>query len=90
MSCGTPLAAISNAVQLLRKGDGNTAATGKHWDMIERQLEDLTRLVDDLLDTARIERDEFVIKKEAVDLAQLVNEVFEATQEQLRQQNHQL
>jgi PAS domain S-box-containing protein len=61
-----PLAAISNAVSL-------TSRTGlkEHvdWsiDVITRQMNHLTRLIDDLLDVSRINRGKIELRKEVVD-----------------------
>ena len=49
-----PLAPITNGLHLLRMAAGDPQAQDKAREMIERQLRHLVRLVDDLLDVARI------------------------------------
>jgi signal transduction histidine kinase/CheY-like chemotaxis protein len=67
-----PLAPIVNAIHLLRRGglDGERAARAHA--MIERQANHLARLVDDLLDVTRIARGKIRIRRERVDLRELV------------------
>ena len=63
-----PLAPILTALQLMKlrgdRGDGDASAT-----IIERQVQHLMRLVDDLLDVSRITRGKVELKRERVELA---------------------
>ena len=67
-----PLAPIRNALHLMREpaadGDGIEAERA----MVERQVVHLARLVDDLLDVARISQGKIELRKEVVDLAAVV------------------
>ena len=87
-----PLAPISNAVQVLRlrgaNGDGQAvhAAT----EMLQRQVSQMARLVDDLLDMTRITRGKIELRKERLDLKRSLNQAVEATSAQYRSMNHQL
>jgi len=49
-----PLAAFSAGLQLLKLTVDNPVVTGNSREMMERQLKQMTRLVDDLLDVSRI------------------------------------
>ena len=61
-----PLAPISTALQLMAmRGDAGSA---RERALIERQVEHLTRLVDDLLDVARITRGDLRLQRERVAL----------------------
>ncbi|HWI82443.1 response regulator [Ramlibacter sp.] len=62
-----PLAPISNGLQLLRVG-GDSEAKERARGMMERQLRHLVRLVDDLLDIARISSGKVELKKERATL----------------------
>jgi two-component system, chemotaxis family, CheB/CheR fusion protein len=84
-----PLAPICNAMRLLRMGEVSTA-TAKQYDIIDRQLEDLVRLVDDLLDVGRITRGDIVLKKQVVDLVDIVHQVVEQTRQQIDEKKQQL
>jgi signal transduction histidine kinase len=47
---------------------------------MERQISNLTRLVDDLLDVSRITQRKIALKRQAVDLRDLVRQALEAAQ----------
>ena len=67
-----PLAPIRNALHVLhlRGADPPTVAWAQ--EVAGRQVEHLTRLVDDLLDVSRIQRGKIELRPERVDLGQLV------------------
>ena len=67
-----PLAPVRNSLQLL-KIPRVDAATAQHArDMMERQVNHLVRLVDDLLDVSRVMRGKILLRKEPVELATVV------------------
>jgi PAS domain S-box-containing protein len=67
-----PLAPIRNSILLLeRTAPGSKQATHAT-EVIRRQTEHLTRLVDDLLDVTRIARGKIVLKRTRVDLREIV------------------
>jgi two-component system CheB/CheR fusion protein len=66
-----PLAPIRNAIQLLRRDENG--ASPRQLDMMERQIQRLVRLVDDLLQIARIESGHIELRKQPVDLVKAVN-----------------
>ena len=72
-----PLAPIPNAIQVLE--DFSPADADLQWarDVIERQVQHLTRLVDDLLDVSRISRGKINLKKECIKLAHVVADAVE-------------
>jgi PAS domain S-box-containing protein len=74
-----PLAPIRNAAQvckLLASADANLQrASG----MIERQVEQLTRIVDDLLDVSRISSGKVKFDKEALELAPVIGRAVETS-----------
>src|SRR5450755_2943220 len=45
-----PVAALSSGLHLLKLAEKDPVMAGRSWDMMERQLKQLVRLVDDLLD----------------------------------------
>lgn len=85
-----PLASIHNAVQLMRNPQLPAAQQGWARDMIERQLGHLTRLIDDLLDVARITRGKINLSREPVPLSTLVARAVETVQPLLSRQRHEL
>jgi two-component system CheB/CheR fusion protein len=76
----TPLGAVVNAVQLLeRSGDPRNGAT-RALDIIRRQSQHMARLIDDLLDVARLTRNQLQIERVPLDLASLVRDAVHAAE----------
>ncbi|HEV7609601.1 MAG TPA: ATP-binding protein [Steroidobacteraceae bacterium] len=75
-----PLAPIRNVAYVLSKGATDPETVKRSGQMIERQANHLTRLVDDLLDVARITRGRVVLKREAVTLDSVVEAALETVQ----------
>jgi PAS domain S-box-containing protein len=74
-----PIGSISNCVRTLGLGvDGAKAADMR--DIMARQVEHLVRLVEDLLDVARISHGRIELRKERVDLAQIIKDAIAASQ----------
>ncbi|WP_088258430.1 response regulator [Fimbriiglobus ruber] len=69
-----PLAPIRNAVEILRLRGSNDPAANRAREIVDRQVTHMSRLIDDLLDVARIARGKVSIKKRRCDLAQIVRE----------------
>ncbi|MDQ2962218.1 MAG: ATP-binding protein [Pseudomonadota bacterium] len=67
-----PLAPISNAVHILQLSEKDPAKFKWAIEVISRQLRQLVRLVDDLLDVSRITRGKIELKIEAIDAAKVV------------------
>ena len=64
-----PLAPIRNAVELLRRIGSKDPTLDGARNMIERQVNHLVRLVDDLLDMARVSSGKIQLQKAQLDLA---------------------
>jgi PAS domain S-box-containing protein len=84
-----PLAPISNAVQLLRYGSDPTTQQNARL-IIERQLLQLVHLVDDLLDVSRISQGKVVLRREAVDVAAVVQTAVETSRPAIEAGRHAL
>ncbi|MEK4033629.1 PAS domain S-box protein [Methylocystis sp. IM3] len=82
-----PLAPISYGVQLLKTtADGNLRLLG----MMERQVGQLVKLVDDLLEISRIDRGKIELRREPTDLAAIVRMALETSQLQIEKGRHRL
>jgi signal transduction histidine kinase/CheY-like chemotaxis protein len=68
-----PLAPLWNTVKLMDLQQPAAPASPQIRDMVRRQVEQLSRLADDLLDIARIARGKVELRKEPVDLAETAN-----------------
>ncbi|MFA7386849.1 MAG: PAS domain S-box protein [Thiohalobacteraceae bacterium] len=75
-----PLAPISNSVQLLKIQGPEQREQSLPWaiDVIDRQVGQISRLVDDLLDVARITRGHIELRPEYMDLNEVVVRAAEA------------
>ena len=73
-----PLAPIQTAVDLLEQAGTGGAGSDRELAMIKRQVQNLKRLVDDLLDVSRISRGKIELRKELVELAAVVAQAVEA------------
>ncbi|MEX2303200.1 MAG: ATP-binding protein, partial [Bryobacterales bacterium] len=85
-----PLAPIRYAVQMLRLNGRDEPELCLSRDVIERQVAHMTRLIDDLLDISRITRDKLELRKERVELAEVVSEAVESSRPLIEQCGHQL
>lgn len=85
-----PLAPIRHAVALLGFNDLEEAVSTEARQIIDRQVEHLVRLVDDLLDVARILRGRVELRKEPVELQQVVNRAVETSQPLIYSHQHKL
>lgn len=70
-----PLGPIRNGVHLLRKVGEDRSAPVRILDMIERQSEHMSRIVDDLLDVSRITRGKILLRREELDLDALIHAI---------------
>ena len=67
-----PLAAIMNAVQVMHASGADPVRISKSVALVDRQTLNLRRIVDDLLDVARVTRGKIELRKEPADIAQIV------------------
>jgi PAS domain S-box-containing protein len=67
-----PLAAITCASELLEQGDAAADDVVKARGVIKRQTEQLTRIVEDLLDVSRLTAGKLTLEKVALDLSDVV------------------
>jgi PAS domain S-box-containing protein len=72
-----PMTPIRNSVYLLRMSPEKAAVRQRSLDILERQTEHLTRLVDDLLDIGRITTGKMQLKLQRTDLVELVRRTAE-------------
>ncbi len=74
-----PLAAISNGMQLLKLAAGNQEMAESCREMMDRQLKQMVKLVDDLLDVSRITTGKLELHKQRVDLNSVLRDAVEAS-----------
>jgi len=70
-----PLSAVRNAVQLMNMAEIEDPRLANSRDIIDRQTRDLSRLLDDLLDVARVTQGKISLKLEPFSLRKLLEEI---------------
>jgi signal transduction histidine kinase/DNA-binding response OmpR family regulator len=83
-----PLAPLRNALHLLRASEGEASAPIH--DIMDRQLEHLVRLVDDLLEVSRISRGVLDLRRERIDVSEVVRNAVETSRPHIDAGRHQL
>ena len=69
-----PLASLRNAVQLLQRSPGDQYLIDRYVNVLDRQTDHMTRLVEDLLDTSRIAQNQIKLQRELIDMKVIVTE----------------
>jgi PAS domain S-box-containing protein len=85
-----PLAPIRNAAQLLQRLGSPEPQQRWAREVIDRQVEHLARLVDDLLDVSRITQGKITLRKEKVDLITIIGRAVEASRPLIDGRKHRL
>ncbi|VTU40992.1 Autoinducer 2 sensor kinase/phosphatase LuxQ [Variovorax sp. PBS-H4] len=75
-----PLAPIHTAVQVIRRVAAPHPKVAWALDIAERQLKQLTRLIEELLDVARISQGKIVLKHETLELSTVITQSVETVQ----------
>jgi signal transduction histidine kinase/CheY-like chemotaxis protein len=83
-----PLAPILTALQLMRLR--SVAGAERERTIIERQVKHVVSLVDDLLDVSRITRGKVQLRRERLDLAEIVAKAIEMTSPAIEERRHML
>jgi PAS domain S-box-containing protein len=85
-----PLAPIRSGLQLMRRAKGDPAALERVQDIMDRQLDHLVHLVDDLLDVARITRGQIELKPAWIALDEVVRAAVDTSMPLIEAARHRL
>jgi signal transduction histidine kinase len=85
-----PLAPIRNALEIMTLVDGLPPPLRRARDVVDRQVDQVVRLVNDLLDVSRITRGKIELHKERVDLRAVVRQAVETSLPLLNAGKHHL
>jgi PAS domain S-box-containing protein len=85
-----PLASIMAGSRLLRRRASSALESEQTRDLIEHEVGQLSRLVDDLLDVSRITTGRVVLRHEALDLRKVVKRALESTRPLFEERKHRL
>ena len=85
-----PLAPIRNSLHILRLTSQNDPVGERVGDMMDRQVNHMVRLVDDLLEVSRITSGKIALRKERVDLAAILQNSMETSRPLIEAVDHHL
>lgn len=85
-----PLPPIRNALEIMRLSNNNPTVVEKSRAMIERQLQQLIRLIDDLLELSRFTRGKIRLRVEPIDLQAVIDAAVETSRPHIEAAQHQL
>ncbi|HET8747556.1 MAG TPA: ATP-binding protein, partial [Ramlibacter sp.] len=85
-----PLAPLSNGLHLMRMGASKPELLEKTRQMMERQVQHMVHLVDDLLDVARISTGKVELRRQRIDLKEVVATAVETSASLIESGRHKL
>lgn len=85
-----PLAPVWNGLSIIKRAPDDADRVQQVADMIERQVGQLARLVDDLLDVSRITTGKIELKKQPTDLAVILHSAIETSRPHMEAAGHKL
>lgn len=86
-----PLAPISNAIEILRRiGEQPSPLRQRSMDIMGRQLKQMVRLIDDLLDVSRFDTGKLMLHRECVDLVRVLHNALEIAAPMMEARKHTL
>jgi PAS domain S-box-containing protein len=85
-----PLAAMSNALESIRLRGSDHPSLHARLDVLSRQVRHQTRLIDDLLDVSRITQGKIQLRKDAVDLGEVLAQAVQGVHPLIESRGHAL
>lgn len=83
-----PLAPIRNAVRILSLQSSEAPESKRAVEIIDRQMQQMTRLIDDLMDVSRITQNRLELRKRQVELADVVRSAVEISRPLVEARHH--
>jgi PAS domain S-box-containing protein len=85
-----PLAPMSNMLEVVKRANGDGDTLKRAHDTIERQLAQMVRLVDDLLDLNRITHDRLDLRRSQLELSSVIQQAVEVARPLIDAAGHHL
>ena len=85
-----PLAPLRNALEILKRRGADLAVTREAREMMERQLRQMVRLVDDLLDVSRITTGKLTLRTQVAPLQNVIHSAIDTARPLIEQRRHTL
>ena len=83
-----PLAPVTTALQMMRIHERDAARVARSRDIVERQIEHMTRLIDDLLDVSRITRGKIDLREQPLLLSSVIERAVESARPLIDERGH--
>ena len=85
-----PLAPMSNMLEVVKRSDGDSEVVKRAHETLERQLGQMVRLVDDLLDLNRVTHDRLELRRSEVELSSVIEQAVEVARPLVDSAGHHL
>ncbi len=85
-----PLAPLRNGLQVMRLSPGDVDSVAQARAIMERQLGHMVRLIDDLLDVSRVNRNKMELRRSRVRLADVISSAVEVARPMIEEAGHEL
>src|SRR5262245_23338288 len=85
-----PLASLSDAAQVVRDPSADKTMVARAREIMDRQIQNMSRMVDDLLDVSRITQGQILLRGERLELATIVIRAVELVRHQIEVRGQEL
>jgi signal transduction histidine kinase/BarA-like signal transduction histidine kinase len=85
-----PLAPVTAALQIMRLHEGEPGRVARSREIVERQIEHMTRLIDDLLDVSRITRGKIELREQGLLLGAVIEQAVECARPLIDERGHRI
>jgi signal transduction histidine kinase len=85
-----PLAPVTTALQIMRIHESDPSRVARSREIVERQIEYMTRLIDDLLDVSRITRGKIELREQPLLLTSVIERAVESARPLIDERGHRI
>jgi signal transduction histidine kinase len=85
-----PLAPVTTALQIMRIHESEPIRVARSREIVERQIEHMTRLIDDLLDVSRITRGKIELREQPLLLSSVIERAIESARPLIDERGHRI
>jgi signal transduction histidine kinase len=85
-----PLAPVTTALQIMRIHESEPNRVARSREIVERQIEHMTRLIDDLLDVSRITRGKIELREQPLLLSSVIERAIESARPLIDERGHRI
>jgi len=85
-----PLAPVTTALQIMRIHESEPSRVARSREIVERQIDHMTRLIDDLLDISRITRGKIELREQSLLLSSVIERAVESARPLIDERGHRI